>query len=364
MLENSLNPLPFAFRLDPASHANQVSAGSLFTPPNVSSATTGVKRARGASQSSTNHPQSVIESDAPTTRPVRGVPEKRGAGSTNGPTRRSSRLSAAPATAAVNSVNAFASHLQPQSASTRGTQQRTSKKRSKAERGQAVLADQSVPSPASASSSPAPSSPSMALPTQLCASPESEYVLDILRKFGKAVACESNFEHEQALQPLLGLPMDQQRSLFCLLLLGRIHMEMLQYEKVGQRFVSEQVRFAELTSSFAGRTNVRSSSSTRSALSREHGAVLRVAVAFTLIDRSLDSCPRIDGHQPEIVRRMDRDGQRLFTARGSWLSLEVFPTCESTGRQEHFCLHAQRSRMRQHGGMGPCLELFQGSDTT
>lgn len=67
-------------------------------------------------------------------------------------------------------------------------------------------------------------------------SPEHDFVLEVLRLFGRARSSESRYQHDQALGAVLSLPPDQLRSLRALLLLGRIYMEMLDYDKARRSF--------------------------------------------------------------------------------------------------------------------------------
>lgn len=228
-------PPPLSF--GPASHlpANAHASGSnsLFTPPALSVAPApGVKRARGQ-QLPLSTPQD--EDIKPSRRVVRGVPDTRKHDSSSVPTRRSARISKESSAAPSSS-----SMSQTRSQQSRAPTMRD-KKRSKAGAGPSVLSDAgSEPlSPTSHSSSPAPSSPggshaqAQILAVLDPAVQEAEdYVAGTLRAFGRAAACAALFESAKAIEALMGLPVEQQRSWRCLVGVGRAHMEMLNYDKV------------------------------------------------------------------------------------------------------------------------------------
>ncbi|GAA5951706.1 hypothetical protein JCM3765_003089 [Sporobolomyces pararoseus] len=241
-------------------------SSSLFTPPTTSNLPTatapGVKRTRGGnvapastSISAGNQDEEAGPAGARGKRVVRGVPgeSKSRRGATVAPveppaTRRSSRLSrdtgSSNGTASVGmavsrsqtSVNGGNVSV-PKSANSRD------KKRSKANAGPSVLSDAgSDPrSPPSHSSSPVPSSPGGTNPTFAtltdAARQEAEdYVTLVLRGFGGAAVAQSKYENFRVVGSLATLPIEQQRSARCLIMLARAHSESLNYEKAEKAF--------------------------------------------------------------------------------------------------------------------------------
>ncbi|GAA5911646.1 anaphase promoting complex subunit CDC27 [Sporobolomyces salmoneus] len=245
-------------------------SSSLFTPPtttsNLPTATApGVKRTRGGNVAPASSSLVTSNQDDETgvvgtrsKRVVRGVPgetaKSRRGGAHVTPaeppaTRRSSRLSRdAGSTNSLGSVVMVLSKSQsssvngpnptlPKSANSRD------KKRSKANIGPSVLSDAgSEPrSPHSQASSPVPSSPGGASATtvlpEIAARQEAEdWVTLILRGFAGAVIAQSKYENFKVVEAFGNLPIEQQRSARCLIMLARSHAESLNYEKAEKVF--------------------------------------------------------------------------------------------------------------------------------
>lgn len=135
-------------------------------------------------------------------------------------------------------------------ASVNGTQAttRTSKKRSKAgAQGPAVLSDtgsdalSSSPVPASPPQNAAMSGNSLAGVATAAAATTvdpavldaEEYVSRVVRGFAQATCAAASFEGIECIDAILALPAEQQKTWRALVTLGKAHMEMLNYDKVG-----------------------------------------------------------------------------------------------------------------------------------
>lgn len=122
------------------------------------------------------------------------------------------------------------------------------KKRTKAGAGPSVLSDagSDALSPISHSSSPAPSSPGLAQQQQqqqLAADPAvqeaEDYVANLLRCFARAECYAAKFESGKAIEALMALPVEQQRTWRALVGVAKGHFERLDYEKVPRLHSSE-----------------------------------------------------------------------------------------------------------------------------
>ncbi|GAA5885393.1 hypothetical protein JCM16303_006032 [Sporobolomyces ruberrimus] len=235
-------------------------ATSLFTPPTASNLPTatapGVKRTRGGNVASASSGLAAGHDDeggiagARGKRMVKGVPgeqkARRGAATVGvdpPATRRSSRLSRdAGSNSGIGSVGMMVSRSQSSlnggnAVAVKNASSRD-KKRSKANAGPSVLSDAgSEPrSPPSHSSSPAPSSPGLAGPPDLARQEAEDYVTVMLRGFGAAAIAQSKYENNKVVEALGSLPLEQQRSAKCLIMLARAHFESLNYEKAEKAF--------------------------------------------------------------------------------------------------------------------------------
>ncbi|KAI5480971.1 20S cyclosome subunit (BimA/Nuc2/Cdc27) [Pseudohyphozyma bogoriensis] len=113
------------------------------------------------------------------------------------------------------------------------------KKRTKNGTGPSVLSDAGSDafSPPSHSSSPVPSSPGGGSHAVDPGALEAEdYVATTLRCFGRAAVCAARFESAKAVESLVALPAEQQKSWRCFLAIGRAHFEMLNYDKAEKAF--------------------------------------------------------------------------------------------------------------------------------
>jgi anaphase-promoting complex subunit 3 len=232
-------------------HGQASTSNSLFTPPTTSvflagaGAVPGVKRARGnqppLSTTSSTSTATYEDESKLGRRIVRSVPDKNGRREGSlGPPRRSSRISSSSAMATSRSAQSIGSNGKVSTSTTT-----RDKKRPKAGAGPSVLSDAGSdalsPMSHSHSSSPVPSSPglshhnqpqSFAAMVDPAAQEAEDYVAGCLRSFGNAAAHAANYESSKAIEALMTLPNEQQRSPRSLLGVGKAHMEMLNYSKV------------------------------------------------------------------------------------------------------------------------------------
>ncbi|GAA5824201.1 hypothetical protein JCM3770_006131 [Rhodotorula araucariae] len=252
-------PLSFAPAtavLAPAVRNPAPATGSLFTPPVAvlpAATAPGVKRTRAgnvAPASITAAPQVAEDEGARSGRRiVRGEGKsRRGDASTVGPapaTRRSSRLSGNAAAAGgaamvVSRSQSSATGRQVTGANGGGPRD---KKRTKGGTGPSVLSDAGS-EPISHSSSPAPSSPAnAAVATSIGAALDpvardeaQEYVFDVLRSFARAAVAAATYEMRGAIDALAELPAEQMRTWRPLVMLARMHYEMLNYAQAEKAF--------------------------------------------------------------------------------------------------------------------------------
>ncbi|GAA5933128.1 anaphase promoting complex subunit CDC27 [Sporobolomyces koalae] len=295
---------PITSQSNRAGPASTVPASSsLFTPPAAVSLPTatapGVKRTRAGNVAPASSAGALAQDETGVPggrvkRVVRGVPgepkPRRGAATLatgdGAPTRRSSRLSRDAGSSQGSSQPMTTSRSQTSTSGTNAGVLRSAnnrdKKRSKANVGPSVLSDAgSEPrSPPSRSSSPAPSSPgcSNAVTSSFANLPETvradaeAYVTSILRGFAQASVALSRYENSKVIQALVSLPVDQQRSVKCLVLSGRAHFEALDYEKAEESFAQARSLCPHLLDSMDVFSTVlwhRRSSTTLSLLSQD-----------------------------------------------------------------------------------------------
>ncbi|KAM0792147.1 hypothetical protein ACM66B_004846 [Microbotryomycetes sp. NB124-2] len=248
-------PVPLSFGQSAASQAPMngitADAGSLFTPPAVGSlaagAAPGVKRNRAGTPQ--NVPQDTRDED---NRRSSAAQEGRGARESAPmprPMRRSSRLSKDTNPGDSVSRPMALSRSQQGSLSANATGRSTrDKKRSKAGTGPAILSDVSseVLSPTSHSSSPVPSSPgglSLAQAahglislSEAAVQDAEEYVVNVLRSFGRAAASAAKFESAKCIEACQALPVEQQKTWRAHVFAAKAHMELLNYGKAEKSY--------------------------------------------------------------------------------------------------------------------------------
>ncbi|GAA5922557.1 hypothetical protein JCM3775_005771 [Rhodotorula graminis] len=266
--------LPPTLRQPPSSTAT----GSLFTPPaGAAPAATapGVKRTRAGNIAPASIAAAASTADDDSARVgrriVRGEGRARrgdgsvgaaggaagggGAGGSSAapPTRRSSRLSGHAASAAAAGGAAMAvSRSQTSATGGRagngaGVGGSRDKKRNKGGAGPSVLSDAGSEPTVSHSSSPAPSSPahggssgpssaSRAMVDPVARDEAHDYVLGTLRAFARAAAAAATYEMKGAIEALAELPAEQRRTARALVMLAKMHYELLNYAQAEKAF--------------------------------------------------------------------------------------------------------------------------------
>ncbi|BGP37723.1 anaphase-promoting complex subunit cdc27 [Rhodotorula kratochvilovae] len=252
-------PLSFATAtavLPPVVRNPAPTSGSLFTPPVGAPPTAtapGVKRTRAgnvAPASIAAAPQAAEDDGGRAGRRiVRGEGKsRRGDASATGAapaTRRSSRLSGNAAAAGGVAMAVSRSQSSVTGRQANGTNGGTArdKKRTKGGAGPSVLSDAGS-EPISHSSSPAPSSPangavapSIAATLDPVARDEAQdYVLGVLRSFARAAVAAATYEMRGAIDALAELPVEQMRTWRALVMLAKMHYEMLNYTQAEKAF--------------------------------------------------------------------------------------------------------------------------------
>ncbi|GAA5843766.1 hypothetical protein JCM9279_000136 [Rhodotorula babjevae] len=272
----SFAPSTAALRQPASSTAPTTAPGSLFTPPaGAAPAATapGVKRTRAGNiaPASIAAAAPAIDDDPARVgrRIVRGEGRSRrgdgsvgaagGGGGAGGggssaapPTRRSSRLSGHAAAAAAGGAAMAVSRSQTsatggRAASGAGAGGSRDKKRNKGGAGPSVLSDAGSEPTVSHSSSPAPSSPAHgsgsgpSSASQVLVDPAArdeahDYVLGTLRAFARAAVAAATYEMKGAIEALAELPAEQMRTARALVMLAKMHYELLNYAQAEKAF--------------------------------------------------------------------------------------------------------------------------------